>query len=140
MRRDRKERKQRFKAQKDRILREEQEELGRKIFVGKATFSDIISDDSFNEFLKEELIDGRKEEFTKIFEKYGVIDTIKPNWDKNYFFVVYNEAADAQKAFNALTPFEERKKIASALRKQFKKSAKNIKLAPLPTFYVRWPK
>jgi len=140
LRRDRKERKQRFKAQKDRILREEQEELGRKIFVGKATFSDIISDDSFNEFLKEELIDGRKEEFTKIFEKYGVIDTIKPNWDKNYFFVVYNEAADAQKAFNALTPFEERKKIASALRKQFKKSAKNIKLAPLPTFYVRWPK
>mmetsp|Transcript_3711 Transcript_3711/g.4600 ORF Transcript_3711/g.4600 Transcript_3711/m.4600 type:complete len:471 (-) Transcript_3711:63-1475(-) len=136
---ERKEKKKRFQEQRKRILEEDHEEEGRKLFVGKASFDDILKDDSCNEFLKEELMDARKREFFSLFERFGHVEKIKPNWDKNFFFVVYAAEEDAQRAMQELQPFEERKKIAADIRKGLKKSLNDVRAAPLPIFYVRWP-
>ena len=136
---EKKERKVLFKQQKNRILAEDKDEKGRKIFVGKATFDDIMADESCNEFLKEELKDGRKQMFHKLFSTFGAIEKLKPNWEKGYFFVVYHTCEEAQKAFAALSSFSERKNQAASIRRELKKNLGDVRKAPLPMFYVRWP-
>merc|ERR1711862_803949 len=52
MRQQRKEKKKAFSEKKEKILAQDKEEKGRKLFVGKIQFNDILSDDTLNEFKK----------------------------------------------------------------------------------------
>ena len=58
--------------------------------------------------------------------------TFRHNWEKNYFFVIYEKKEDAEKAFASLSIYENRVKFVNRFKHD------NVS-APKPNFYVRWP-
>mmetsp|Transcript_108 Transcript_108/g.129 ORF Transcript_108/g.129 Transcript_108/m.129 type:complete len:572 (-) Transcript_108:91-1806(-) len=127
--------KEAFLAQREKILAEDKAEKGRKLFVGKLRFDDIVSANKDNAFLRDSLIEKRKELYRVIFRQYGLVERFKEGWESGHFFVVFYSLADAAKAAAGLSSFEGRKSACEQLQNLGDKAA-----LPKPNFYVRWPR
>jgi hypothetical protein len=105
---------------------------GRKIFVGKIRFKDLIVKGK----PKQELIEKRKSIFESLFHSYGAVEEFKPFWDKDHIFVVYTHVSDAERVISELSNYEKRKEKMN----YYKLLSKNSPAVPSATFYVRWPR
>lgn len=132
---EKKAKKEAFLTQRAKILAEDKAEKGRKLFVGKLRFDDIVSANKDNEFLRDSLIEKRKELYRVIFRQFGLVERFKESWDSGHFFVVFYSLADAAKAAATLNTFEGRKSACAELQNLGDKAA-----VPRPNFYVRWPR
>jgi hypothetical protein len=121
-------------------------EAGRKLFVGGIVFADLEDDTEAREVRCPEeaalLAEVRREVFVDVvLGAFGEIDSIKAEWDERYCHVVYGSRDAAERAFAGLSDHQERRRLcqveaAALLREEGLPEA----AAPLPNFYVRWPK
>jgi len=130
---------------------ERMKERENKLFFGGIVFADLV--EKFNALLEEAKepttptswsLDSLKAErascFIAMISEFGRTRRIKPNWEKRYCHVVYEDKDDACRAFAAFSSTEERKLIAEEMRKRAQTAHTPSFVVPLPTFYVRWPK
>jgi hypothetical protein len=137
---------QQRKKEKQKEREKAASEAGRKLFVGGIVFADLEDDTEAREVRSSEeaalLAEVRREVFVDVvLGAFGVVDRIKAEWDDRYCHVVYSSRAEAERAFAGLSDHQERRRLceteaAALLREEGLPEA----AAPLPNFYVRWPK
>eukprot|EP01130_Rhizamoeba_saxonica_P002037 TRINITY_DN11841_c0_g1_i1.p1 TRINITY_DN11841_c0_g1~~TRINITY_DN11841_c0_g1_i1.p1 ORF type:complete len:498 (-),score=101.52 TRINITY_DN11841_c0_g1_i1:29-1522(-) len=117
---------------------------GRKIFVGKIRIDDILEtgdkqiwdEDTINQY-----INHRVQELQDVFRVYGEVEEFSEDWgNRGFGFVVYQYAKDAKLAVNRLKDFKDRRVISREIKANLRDQGLDILMAPLPNYYVRWPK
>merc|ERR1712137_1289529 len=134
------ERKQKARADLTRIRGEDAEEKGRKLFIGKISFDDILNDPSTNEFSRETLMNERIDHLKEMLESFGSVAKFKHTPRANFLFVVYDSETSAEEAYAVFSDYESKKRLVASMRKRLKESLSDVRFAPLPTFYARWPR
>lgn len=147
------------------ISLEDGAERGRKLFVGNASFWDLLSDDSCltatadatsrdieqqrklvlqkalaDDKLREQM-EGRMRFLLWIFLQYGNVERVKLNVERKFLFVVYYEKRSASNALAALQSNDTRLRHIATLRAYCEELAPHaMQLLPASNFYCRIPK
>jgi len=124
-----------------------------KLFVGGIIFADLEEhlfemEESIGEEMEPELMFTALETLKKLridcfesmFEEFGKVRKIKPNWEKRFCHVVYDQEEDAIQAFAVLGHADERKKRRKEFMDLLESSGLPRFAAPLHNFYVRQTK
>lgn len=101
---------------------------------------DLNFETAGSENMAELMKEKRKQHFRAMLGKLGKITQIKEEWDKRFVFVIYETPDEAQTAMQTLRSNEARIKLVKDIRYNLTKSGESTLHAPLPNFYVRWPK
>jgi len=124
-----------------------------KLFFGGIIFADLEEglfemEDSIGEDVEPEVLFAAYDTLKKLridclesmFNEFGEVTRTKPNWEKRYCHVAYRNLDDASRAFQVLARAEERKKRQEEFGDTLEAAGLPRFAAPLPNFYVRWPR
>eukprot|EP01104_Vermistella_antarctica_P007731 TRINITY_DN1895_c2_g1_i1.p1 TRINITY_DN1895_c2_g1~~TRINITY_DN1895_c2_g1_i1.p1 ORF type:complete len:147 (+),score=39.74 TRINITY_DN1895_c2_g1_i1:259-699(+) len=71
---------------------------------------------------------------------FGPVESVRTYPAKRFLFVVFERKIDAALAFESMKAHDGRKRLCKEARERLKEAGKRSWIAPLPTFYCRWPK
>jgi len=124
-----------------------------KLFVGGIIFADLEEhlfemEEAIGEEVEPEILFAacdtlkklRIDCFVSMFEEFGKVLRIKPNWDKRFCHVAYAREEDAVEAYRVLARAEERKKRQREFKDVLEAAGFPQFAAPNFNFYVRWPR
>jgi len=134
--------------QKEENKRKEREN---KLFFGGIIFADLqqkleseLANPSENNKLPSatlaDLRQLRMDCFLAIVSEFGNITQFKPNWSKRYCHVIYEDKESAERAYQTLSTSVGRKQREMEQRRALEVGGLPAFIAPLPTYYVRWPR
>jgi hypothetical protein len=130
---------QKFAKLREQTKRDPGGEVGREVFVGNIEFDDLKNLNVKAKVLYN-LIEKRRELLMDIFKSFGQVTFVRPYWNKQYLFVIFQEPAGAERCIATLKEYENRLKLIKQMRKTLKTQSLSPLAAPKPSFYVRWPK
>ena len=124
-----------------------------KIFVGGIIFADLEERlFEMEEAIGEEMEDSimfaacdtlkqlRIDCFVSMFEEFGKVQKIKPNWEKRFCHVSYAKEEEALEAYRVLARSNERKRRQKEFKDSLAAAGFPRFAAPNFNFYVRWPR
>jgi len=124
-----------------------------KLFVGGIIFADLEEhlfemEEAIGEEVEPEIMFAacdtlkklRIDCFVSMFEEFGKVSRIKPNWEKRFCHVAYTRQEDALEAYHVLARAEERKKRQREFKDALEAAGFPQFAAPNFNFYVRWPR
>lgn len=83
---------------------------------------------------------NRINQIRRIFELFGNIEIIIPDYDKKHIFVLYTNEMGADYALDTLNDYDIRKSITQEIKNEMKEFQLPILNTPRPNFYIRWVK
>jgi len=124
-----------------------------KIFVGGIIFADLEERlFEMEEAIGEEMEDSimfaacdtlkqlRIDCFVSMFEEFGKVQKIKPNWEKRFCHVSYAKEEEALEAYRVLARSNERKRRQKEFKDSLAAAGFPRFAAPNFNFYVGWPR
>jgi len=124
-----------------------------KLFVGGIIFADLEErlfemeeaigeemDDSIMFAACDTLKQLRIDCLGSMFEEFGKVLTIKPNWEKRFCHVSYAKEEEALDAYRVLARADERKRRQKEFKDALAAAGFPRFAAPNCNFYVRWPR
>jgi hypothetical protein len=114
---------------------------GRKLFIGKFSFTDLEEKLKLNPPLQKLYAGSRKTSFQdEVIATFGRVDKWEWLEEKGSVFVTFENAEDAQRALEMFGDYEKKKAFVSKINKQME-----VKRIPpvaflRPSFYARWPR
>jgi len=139
------------RKERERQKEETKKERENKLFFGGIIFADLqhkleseLANPSENNKLPSatlaDLRQLRMDCFLAIVSEFGNITQFKPNWSKRYCHVVYEDKESAERAYQTLSTSVGRKQREMEQREALESGALPAFIAPLSTYYVRWPR
>ena len=115
--------------------------LGRKIFVGKFSFTDLEEKLKLNPPLQSLYAGSRKTWFQdQVTSEFGAVEKWEWLGHKGSVFITFEEGKSAERALEFFGDYEKKKEFVSKINKQME-----VKRIPpvaylRPVFYARWPR
>ena len=115
--------------------------LGRKIFIGKFSFTDLEEKLKLNPPLQKLYAGSRKTFFQDhVISEFGAVEKWEWLGEKGSVFITFEEGESAEKALKFFGDYEKKKEFVSKINKQMEEK----RIPPVaflrPLFYARWPR
>eukprot|EP01133_Synstelium_polycarpum_P016695 gene16695-19848_t len=131
-----------YAAQEDAIPADQ-----RKIFVGGITFDDLAEPKVAAAYTRGAALKVKRKRVAYLlayFDTFGPISDRTVKWAQNHFFVTYVNPEDAKKAVEHFagkeTGYANKQLAVEGIRAKLKEYKKDVRIAPTPRFYVKFPK
>jgi RNA recognition motif-containing protein len=119
----------------------QQDEVGRELFVGNLCFDDLESV-NVNTTVKFQIRNQRREAIIQMFHKKfpDQIVRLRTFWTRGFLFLLFHTQEQAANALSELQEYEHRKELCRAMRSWLEEKKYSHLAMPRACFYMRWTK